>query len=118
LIPPYGGSNPPAPARHQDAEFIYKNGFVSGLIFGLSQARAIVSREGESFMMFLSPEAEQKIRVRAHEIWEAEGRPDGQHLEHWRQALSEFERDKAGQAGSAAPAAPLEQEKKSPGPAE
>jgi hypothetical protein len=33
LIPPSGGSNPPAPARPQDAEFIYKSGFVLGLIF-------------------------------------------------------------------------------------
>lgn len=30
------------------------------------------------------------IRERAYEIWEREGRPDGQHEDHWRQALAEL----------------------------
>ena len=30
------------------------------------------------------------IRERAYEIWEREGRPDGQHENHWRQALAEL----------------------------
>ncbi|MBB3313281.1 hypothetical protein FHT78_005073 [Rhizobium sp. BK196] len=31
-----------------------------------------------------------KIRQRAQEIWEAEGRPEGQHERHWRQAEQEL----------------------------
>lgn len=34
---------------------------------------------------------EQRIRERAHEIWEAKGRPEGQDAEHWRQARDEME---------------------------
>ncbi|MCH2338501.1 DUF2934 domain-containing protein [Pseudomonas sp. NPDC047963] len=34
---------------------------------------------------------EQRIRERAHEIWEAKGRPDGQEHEHWTQARDEME---------------------------
>jgi len=33
---------------------------------------------------------EDKIRARAHEIWEHNGRPDGQDLDHWRQAEAEL----------------------------
>jgi hypothetical protein len=35
----------------------------------------------------------EKIQQRAHEIWEREGRPDGQHDRHWRQAIDELDRD-------------------------
>ena len=30
-----------------------------------------------------------RIRQRAHEIWEQEGRPEGAHERHWRQAENE-----------------------------
>jgi hypothetical protein len=33
--------------------------------------------------------AEEDIRARAYAIWEDEGRPEGQHLEHWRRAADE-----------------------------
>ena len=36
------------------------------------------------------PTLEERIKSRAHEIWEQNGRPDGQHLEHWRQAEVEL----------------------------
>jgi Protein of unknown function (DUF2934) len=52
-------------------------------------------------MVFLSAEAEQQVRDRAHAIWETEGRPEGRHLDHWQQALSEFEREKEALAGPA-----------------
>ncbi|WP_442981305.1 DUF2934 domain-containing protein [Rhizobium sp. S152] len=32
-----------------------------------------------------------KIRERAHEIWESEGRPHGAHDEHWRRAQAEHD---------------------------
>jgi hypothetical protein len=31
-----------------------------------------------------------KIRARAHELWVQQGRPEGQHLEHWQQAEAEL----------------------------
>jgi hypothetical protein len=34
---------------------------------------------------------EERVRQRAHEIWEEAGRPDGQHDAHWEQACREIE---------------------------
>lgn len=34
---------------------------------------------------------EQRIRERAYEIWDAEGRGEGQDVEHWLQARDEIE---------------------------
>jgi Protein of unknown function (DUF2934) len=39
-------------------------------------------------------DAEQDIKNRAYAIWEDEGRPEGRHLEHWRQAAREIEQGK------------------------
>jgi hypothetical protein len=36
-------------------------------------------------------EREDRIRQRAHAIWEAEGRPEGRHEAHWQQACAEIE---------------------------
>ena len=33
---------------------------------------------------------EDRIRQRAYEIWEQEGRPDGEDLKHWLQAFQEI----------------------------
>ena len=33
---------------------------------------------------------EERIRIRAHEIWETEGRPQGRDREHWEQACREL----------------------------
>lgn len=41
---------------------------------------------------------EQKIRDRAHAIWEREGRPHGRHNDHWRLASDEIEHDESGPA--------------------
>jgi hypothetical protein len=32
----------------------------------------------------------EAIRKRAHEIWEREGRPEGRHENHWREAEAEL----------------------------
>ena len=34
---------------------------------------------------------EEKIRQRAHEIWEMEGRPEGRNQEHWERAHREID---------------------------
>ena len=36
---------------------------------------------------------EQRIRQRAHQIWEREGRPDGADKRHWEQAMREIEEE-------------------------
>ncbi|MDE2182463.1 MAG: DUF2934 domain-containing protein [Alphaproteobacteria bacterium] len=33
---------------------------------------------------------EERIRRRAHDIWESEGRPQGKHAEHWERARREI----------------------------
>jgi hypothetical protein len=45
----------------------------------------------------------EKIRQRAYEIWEREGRPEGQHERHWHQALDELGRDESDPQGDAVP---------------
>jgi hypothetical protein len=44
---------------------------------------AISSSDGQS-------DREQAIRERAYAIWEEEGRPEGQHLQHWLRAEAEI----------------------------
>jgi hypothetical protein len=48
---------------------------------------------------------QDRLRQRAYEIWEREGRPEGRHEEHWVQAHREIEAEEGGGA-SAGPAAP------------
>ena len=38
----------------------------------------------------MTPDLEEMIRQRAHEIWEQEGRPHGRHEEHWQKAAGEI----------------------------
>ena len=40
-------------------------------------------------------EKEDRIRVRAYEIWQRTGRQDGSHIEHWDQATREIEDEDA-----------------------
>ncbi|NYZ17321.1 DUF2934 domain-containing protein [Azospirillum sp. RWY-5-1] len=48
-----------------------------------------------------------RIRDRAYELWESEGRPDGRHEEHWHQARRELDGEGASSAAdSAADSAP------------
>ena len=35
------------------------------------------------------PPSEEQVRRRAYEIYESQGRPEGRHEEHWRQAEAE-----------------------------
>jgi hypothetical protein len=38
---------------------------------------------------------EERIRRRAHELWEKEGRPEGRHEQHWDQARREIEQEES-----------------------
>ena len=41
----------------------------------------------------MTPDLEEMIRHRAHEIWEQEGRSHGRHEEHWQRAAGEITRE-------------------------
>jgi hypothetical protein len=40
----------------------------------------------------------ERVKTKAHEIWEREGRPAGRHDEHWRQAEAELEAEAEAEA--------------------
>ncbi|WP_217578130.1 DUF2934 domain-containing protein [Mesorhizobium sp. GbtcB19] len=48
----------------------------------------------------MTDDRHERIRQRAHEIWEQAGRPEGAHMEHWDQATAEV--DAAGKPKKAA----------------
>lgn len=49
----------------------------------------------------MNDQREQRIRERAHQIWEREGRPDGQEQSHWERASREIdEEDRKGEKPS------------------
>ncbi|RUT95053.1 DUF2934 domain-containing protein, partial [Mesorhizobium sp. USDA-HM6] len=39
----------------------------------------------------MTDDRQERIRRRAHEIWEQAGRPEGAHMEHWDQATAEID---------------------------
>ncbi|MDG4855122.1 MULTISPECIES: DUF2934 domain-containing protein [unclassified Mesorhizobium] len=39
----------------------------------------------------MTDDKQERIRRRAHEIWEQAGRPEGAHMEHWDQAAAEID---------------------------
>jgi hypothetical protein len=41
----------------------------------------------------MDPAIEERIRARAYQIWEEEGRPGGRDVEHWIRAVLELARD-------------------------
>lgn len=47
---------------------------------------------------------EARVRERAHQLWEQEGRPDGRHHDHWEQASREIDAEGVAVAEPAAPA--------------
>ncbi|CDX56888.1 DUF2934 domain-containing protein [Mesorhizobium sp. M2C.T.Ca.TU.002.02.1.1] len=49
----------------------------------------------------MTDDRHERIRQRAHEIWEQAGRPEGAHLEHWDQATAEI--DAAGKPKAKSP---------------
>ncbi len=57
----------------------------------------------------MTDDRHERIRQRAHEIWEQAGRPEGAHMEHWDQATAEI--DAAGKAKSPKKAAAAKVEK-------
>jgi Protein of unknown function (DUF2934) len=50
----------------------------------------IIRRPDECGTLEATMNEEDRVRQRAHEIWEQEGRPEGRQEEHWRQAAAEI----------------------------
>jgi hypothetical protein len=48
----------------------------------------------------MSNDREHRIRERAHQIWEREGRPDGQEQNHWERASREIDDEERTQTGN------------------
>ena len=70
----------------------------------------------------MGDDREERIRKRAHEIWEKEGRPDGEGHRHWAQAESEVDAEgkkgkKAAPKKAAASKAPVDKKTKEKKPA-
>ena len=42
-----------------------------------------------------STDHEERIRQRAHELWESDGRPEGRAQEHWERAAQDLDREDA-----------------------
>lgn len=53
----------------------------------------------------MSDDRIDRIRRRAHAIWDREGRPDGRDAEHWSRAEAEIGTDRGGGETTAPPAA-------------
>ena len=45
----------------------------------------------------MDQDSEERIRARAYEIWEREGRQDGGHEAHWQQAEKELREEESGE---------------------
>jgi hypothetical protein len=59
----------------------------------------------------------ERIRQRAHEIWEQAGRPEGAHMEHWDQATAEIDAAGKPKAKSSKKAAAKAEKPKAKAPA-
>lgn len=58
---------------------------------------------------------QERIRRRAHAIWEQAGRPDGAHQQHWDQAAAEIDGEESGRKAKAArPKAPARPKESKP----
>jgi Protein of unknown function (DUF2934) len=47
----------------------------------------------------MDADLDERIRRRAYELWEREGRPEGRALDHWRRAEAEVAGDPPGAGG-------------------
>ncbi|UCI06410.1 DUF2934 domain-containing protein [Mesorhizobium sp. B1-1-8] len=59
----------------------------------------------------MTDDRQERIRRRAHEIWEQAGRPEGAHMEHWEQATAEVDGEKKPKTKAAGKAATAKADK-------
>ncbi|ESW88789.1 DUF2934 domain-containing protein [Mesorhizobium sp. C280B] len=57
---------------------------------------------------------QERIRQRAHAIWEQAGRPDGAHQQHWDQATAEIDAETAAPETASRPKPKARQPKPAP----
>jgi hypothetical protein len=90
-----GEGNKTAPREYREAQ--------RRLVSGGKVGKAARDVEGPELQKLLDTEAagksgaapdpetnDHEVRARAYDIWEREGRPEGRHDEHWRQAQQEL----------------------------
>ncbi|CDX21701.1 conserved hypothetical protein [Mesorhizobium plurifarium] len=65
----------------------------------------------------MTDDRHERIRQRAHEIWEQAGRPEGAHLDHWDQATAEIDAAGKPKAKSSKKAAAKAEKPKTKAPA-
>ncbi|CDX62127.1 conserved hypothetical protein [Mesorhizobium plurifarium] len=65
----------------------------------------------------MTDDRHERIRQRAHEIWEQAGRPEGAHLDHWDQATAEIDAAGKPKAKSSKKAAAKAEKPKAKAPA-
>lgn len=51
--------------------------------------------------MTMADDRQERIRNRAHQIWQEEGQPAGHHERHWHQAAADIDREDAGKPSAA-----------------
>jgi hypothetical protein len=61
--------------------------------------RAEVGPNGDN--MTMADDRQERIRNRAHQIWQEEGQPAGHHERHWHQAAADIDREDAGKPSAA-----------------
>ncbi|WP_246679026.1 MULTISPECIES: DUF2934 domain-containing protein [unclassified Mesorhizobium] len=54
--------------------------------------------------MTMTDDRQERIRSRAHHIWQEEGQPAGQHERHWQQATADIDQEDAGSSAVKKPA--------------
>jgi hypothetical protein len=57
-------------------------------------------REGAHALLDKASDWQERIRQRAQAIWEREGRPEGRHEDHWREAEKEIAAEDSGPAAA------------------
>ena len=59
---------------------------------GLKAGKSVPPDDDREDVMKRAP-TEEAVRERAHEIWLAEGMPEGREVDHWMRARRELERE-------------------------
>jgi len=72
----------------RDIPFVFLSGYGAEVLPGHLRGRAVLDKP---FPVERLPAArEQRVRERAHAIWEREGRPEGREKRHWAEAEAEL----------------------------
>lgn len=59
-------------------------------LFGKRQRMGVTHHRCQFTEDNMADQDQEAIRLRAYQIWESKGRPEGEHESHWEQALKEL----------------------------